>query len=120
MPAVIIDGAAPVSGVHQVHIEALAKKSISTDLNTSLPADFYHSPAIYQLERRAIFSKRWFLVSHKARYRNVGDYVQYEMAGFNFVVVKNKDGALVGFHNTCRWVGEGISLVVPCPELDSS
>jgi phenylpropionate dioxygenase-like ring-hydroxylating dioxygenase large terminal subunit len=104
MPVAVLNGATatPVSGVHQVHIEGLAQKNISTDLDSSLPADFYHSPAIYQLERRAIFSKRWFLVSHKARYRNVGDFVQYDMAGFNFVVVKNKEGALVAFHNLCR------------------
>jgi phenylpropionate dioxygenase-like ring-hydroxylating dioxygenase large terminal subunit len=90
------------SAVHRLHLEGLSKKTISTNLESSLPDDFYHSPQIYQLERRAIFSRRWFLVSHKARYRNVGDYVQYEMAGFNFVVVKNKEGTIVGFHNICR------------------
>jgi phenylpropionate dioxygenase-like ring-hydroxylating dioxygenase large terminal subunit len=83
-------------------MQDLSSKVIPTDLNSSLPAGFYHSQAIYQLERRAIFSKRWFLVSHKARHRHVGDFVQYEMAGFNFVVVKNKEGSLVGFHNICR------------------
>ncbi|KIW81235.1 hypothetical protein Z517_04260 [Fonsecaea pedrosoi CBS 271.37] len=88
--------------VHQLHIKGLSQKTISTDVGSSLPNGFYHLPAIYQLERRAIFSKRWFLVSHKARYRHVGDYVQYEMAGFNFVVVKDKQGDIVGFHNMCR------------------
>lgn len=98
------NGDDPVSGIHEVHVQRLSLKSISTDLKVSLPAAFYHSQSIYQLERRAIFSKRWFLVSHKARYRNTGDFVQYEMAGFNFVVVKNKEGTLVGFHNICRYV----------------
>ena len=102
MPGPVTVTSAPADIVHQLHLQGLSTKSISTDLEHSLPNDFYHSPTIYQLERRAIFSKRWFLVSHKARYRNVGDYVQYEMAGFNFVVVKNKAGAIVGFHNICR------------------
>lgn len=88
--------------IHAEHMSKLSQKTISQDVRKSLPATFYHSPAIYELERRAIFSKRWFLVSHKARYRNVGDFVQYEMAGFNFVVVRNKSGDIVGFHNTCR------------------
>ncbi|KIW48788.1 uncharacterized protein PV06_01353 [Exophiala oligosperma] len=92
----------PVSEIHEVMVQRLSIKSISTDLNISVPAAFYHSHSIYQLEKRAIFSRRWFLVSHKARYRNTGDFVQYEMAGFNFVVVKNKEGDLVGFHNICR------------------
>jgi phenylpropionate dioxygenase-like ring-hydroxylating dioxygenase large terminal subunit len=102
MPAPVADDVAPANVVHKLHLNGLSKKSISSDLGCSLPDEFYHSPTIHQLERRAIFSKRWFLVSHKARYRNVGDYVQYEMAGFNFVVVKNKAGDLVGFHNICR------------------
>lgn len=62
----------------------------------------YYSPQVYDLERRAIFSKHWILVSHKARYREPGDFVQYEMAGFNFIVVKNKDHEIVAFHNICR------------------
>jgi phenylpropionate dioxygenase-like ring-hydroxylating dioxygenase large terminal subunit len=92
----------PAETVHQLHLEGLTLKNISRTAGSSLPADFYHSRAIYQLERRAIFSKRWFLVSHKARYRDVGNYVQYDMAGFNFVVVKDKDGTIKGFHNICR------------------
>ncbi|KIW91672.1 uncharacterized protein Z519_07640 [Cladophialophora bantiana CBS 173.52] len=93
---------APAAVVHQLHLKGLSEKTISTDVGCSLPDGFYHLPAIYHLERRAIFSKRWILVSHKARYCNVGDYVQYDMAGFNFVVVKNKEGDIVGFHNICR------------------
>ncbi|KAK5274039.1 hypothetical protein LTR99_000705 [Exophiala xenobiotica] len=104
MPTAALSGNACTSGsgVHESHMQGLSSKVITTDLNSSLPAGFYHSQAVYQLERRAIFSKRWFLVSHKARHRHVGDFVQYEMAGFNFVVVKNKEGKLVGFHNICR------------------
>ena len=97
-----LNGNTLIAGVHENHVRGLSTKVISTDLNSSLPAEFYHSQAIYQLERRAIFSKRWFLVSHKARYSNVGDFVQYEMAGFNFVMVKSKDRSIVGFHNVCR------------------
>ena len=102
MPAAVTTETTPVSGVHEIHIQGLSMKDVSTELHSSLPDEFYHSPVVYQLERRAIFSKRWFLVSHKARYRNVGDFVQYEMAGFNFVVVKNKTGEIAGFHNICR------------------
>jgi hypothetical protein len=90
---------------HAAYVKSLFESiSKEKDLLTSLPAAFYQSPQIYELERRAIFSKSWFLVSHRARYRNVGDYVQYEMAGFNFVVFKNKDEKIVGWHNVCRCV----------------
>lgn len=65
-------------------------------------SSMYCSEEIYALERRAIFSQQWCLISHKARYRDPGDFVQYEMAGFNFVVVKNKGQEIVAFHNICR------------------
>lgn len=91
------------NSVHDAHILGLSKKHVSQDVSSSMPAKMYHAPQVYELERRAIFSKRWFLVSHKARYKEVGDFVSYEMAGFNFVILKNKDRKIIGFHNVCRY-----------------
>jgi len=88
--------------LHQAHSLGLSKKTISKEIGSSIPSKMYYLPEIYQLERRAIFSKHWFLISHQARYKNIGDYVQYEMAGFSFVVVRNKENKVVGFHNICR------------------
>lgn len=102
MSVTVANATSASNGVHAKHLEGLSQKLLSKDLHSSLPGEFYCSLQVYQLERRAIFSKRWFLVSHKARYRNTGDYVQYEMAGFNFVVVKNKAEKIVSFHNICR------------------
>jgi hypothetical protein len=92
-----------VRTVHDIHMRGLSKKHIEKDIRSSMPSRMYCAPEVYELERRAIFSKRWFLVSHKARYRNVGDFVLYEMAGFSFMVVRNKEQRLVGFHNICRY-----------------
>ncbi len=95
------------NGAHVEHLLGLSRKTISQELHRPLPGRFYCSPEVYDLERRAIFSKRWFLVSHKARCKEVGDYVQYEMAGFNFVVLRNKEGRIAGFHNIGRSVLPG-------------
>lgn len=89
--------------VHDVHMRGLSEKHIEKDIGSSMSSRMYVAPEVYELERRVIFSKRWFLVSHKARYRNVGDFVLYEMAGFSFVVVRNKEQRLVRFHNICRY-----------------
>jgi phenylpropionate dioxygenase-like ring-hydroxylating dioxygenase large terminal subunit len=90
-------------GIHETHAASLANKIVSVELQETLPAQYYHSPDVYELERRAIFSRRWVLMSHMSRYKEVGDFVQYEMAGFNFVVLKNKLGKIVAFHNICRY-----------------
>lgn len=34
----------------------------------ALPASWYRSPGMYELERRAIFSKKWILTTHKLRF----------------------------------------------------
>ncbi|KAI8300286.1 Carnitine monooxygenase oxygenase subunit [Colletotrichum sp. SAR11_59] len=68
----------------------------------ALPASWYRSPGMYELERRAIFSKRWLFVSHKARFVEAGDFVQITEAGFNFFLVKGRKGEIRGHHNVCR------------------
>lgn len=87
----------------------------------ALPSSWYHSEEIYQLERRAIFSKKWILVTHQLRFPQEGNWVRFEEAGFQFLLVKNKQGEIKGFHNVCRHRAfpivtkdEGRSKVLAC------
>ncbi|RDW62008.1 hypothetical protein BP6252_11441 [Coleophoma cylindrospora] len=57
---------------------------------------------IFQLERRAIFSKTWHFVAHASRFRKPGDYRTYEIAGFSFMLILGKDQKIRAFHNICR------------------
>ena len=68
----------------------------------NLPATWYHSPELYELERRAIFSKKWLLVTHKLRFTKPGDFLSFKEAGYPFVLCLDKDGNMNGFHNICR------------------
>lgn len=68
----------------------------------ALPASWYRRDEMYQLERRAIFSKRWLLVTHKLRFNKLGDFIRFEQAGYAFVLCMDKDGTINGFHNICR------------------
>ncbi|CBF71397.1 hypothetical protein AN6756.2 [Aspergillus nidulans FGSC A4] len=68
----------------------------------SLPASWYRSEAMYQLERRAILSKRWMLLTHCNRFNKAGDYLFFIIADFSFFLVRVRDGRVNGFHNICR------------------
>lgn len=68
----------------------------------ALPAQWYRSPALYSLERRAIFSKKWMVIIHETRFPNSGDYVQYTVAGYNFFVIKDRKNTIRAFHNVFR------------------
>ncbi|KAF7554710.1 hypothetical protein G7Z17_g2729 [Cylindrodendrum hubeiense] len=68
----------------------------------ALPSAWYRSEEIYELERRAIFSKKWILVTHKLRFTDNGAWIRFEEAGFQFFLVRNNNGKINGFHNICR------------------
>ena len=73
------------------------------------------------MERRAIFSRKWMLISHQVRFRNTGDWVKFEIANYEFIVSRDRKGNLNAFHNTCRHrayplveTGAGKSQIFSC------
>lgn len=68
----------------------------------ALPSIWYRSPEMYELERRAIFSRKWMLVSHELRLPKTGDFVRITEAGFQFFLIKDREGNINAFHNICR------------------
>jgi len=77
----------------------------SSALNESvraLPANWYTSEEMYQLERRAIFSRRWLILTHKSRLAKPGDFIRYNIANYDIVVSKDRFGRIHTSHNVCR------------------
>lgn len=79
------------------------------------------SQSLFELERRAVFSKSWLCVSHRSRFGKPGDYVTYEVAGYPFFLILGRDSVLRAFHNVCRHraysitrKAAGSSLVLGC------
>ncbi|KAH7120747.1 Rieske [2Fe-2S] iron-sulfur domain-containing protein [Dendryphion nanum] len=68
----------------------------------ALPAVWYTSQEMYELERRAIFSRKWLLLTHKLRLPEVGSFLRYDVAGFDIVVSRDRTGTINAFHNVCR------------------
>ncbi|KAF5234951.1 hypothetical protein FAUST_7382 [Fusarium austroamericanum] len=68
----------------------------------ALPSTWYTSPEMFELERRAIFSKKWLLVSHQNRLPKAGDWLKFNTTGYEVVVARDRKGNLNGFHNVCR------------------
>src|ERR1700761_8401343 len=85
------------------------RTSVAEDNNDSnhnpvraLPSNWYTSEDMYELERRAIFSKRWMLITHKTRFTQPGDFLKFDVAGYPFVLCQTRTGEITGFHNVCR------------------
>ncbi|KAI5955377.1 hypothetical protein KGF54_001938 [Candida jiufengensis] len=69
----------------------------------TLPASWWHSENIFNLEKRAIFHKSWLYCIHNSRFTKPGDYFSFNVTGINFFIIKSKNtGELKAFHNVCR------------------
>jgi phenylpropionate dioxygenase-like ring-hydroxylating dioxygenase large terminal subunit len=68
----------------------------------ALPASWYTSRAMYEMERRAIFTRRWLFMTHSSRVKNSGDWLRYTVAGYDFIITKDRQGNTNAFHNVCR------------------
>ncbi|KAG6038968.1 hypothetical protein E4U41_003423 [Claviceps citrina] len=68
----------------------------------ALPSSWYTSQELYELERRAIFSKKWLLTTHKARLLHPGDWLRYDVAGYQFIITRDRQENINAFHNVCR------------------
>ncbi|KAE8151240.1 hypothetical protein BDV25DRAFT_171620 [Aspergillus avenaceus] len=66
------------------------------------PADWWTGRDIFEVERRAIFSKTWLCLAHRSRFAKTGDYQCYDVAGFSIFLIRGKDGEVRAFHNVCR------------------
>ncbi|KAF4951723.1 hypothetical protein FSARC_12846 [Fusarium sarcochroum] len=74
----------------------------SEALEGNFPASWYTQQGFYEFERRAIFSKQWLLMTHRIRLPEPGSFLRFELAGFDFFLIKDKKNEIHAFHNICR------------------
>ncbi|KAF1849713.1 Bet v1-like protein [Cucurbitaria berberidis CBS 394.84] len=62
-----------------------------SSLTRTLPASWFCSSPLYQLERRAVFLKSWYLLGPVTRFHQVGEEVKYEVAQVSLTVCRRSD-----------------------------
>lgn len=87
----------------------------------TLPASWYHDPAVLRRERTAVWARSWLVFAPRARLDRPGRYVAATIAGWPLFVVVRPDGSLAGFHNVCAhragpivWDGHGTAGNLVC------
>ncbi|MCA9692345.1 MAG: aromatic ring-hydroxylating dioxygenase subunit alpha [Myxococcales bacterium] len=73
------------------------------------PSSWYTAPALYELERRAVFARSWQPVARVEQLITPGSYISGCLAGEPWVVTRGDDGALRAFHNVCRHKGHAVA-----------
>ena len=88
----------------------------------TLPQPFYTDPDIYAFDVSTIFTRSWLMLGFETELPQVGSYLALTVGPNPVFLVRNRDGKILGFHNTCRHRGaqilaDGIGRVpkVVCP-----
>lgn len=63
---------------------------------------WYTDPNILESEYKEIFEKSWLPLGRLDQVRNIGDYFTGNIVGNPFLVVKDEENNLRGWHNVCR------------------
>jgi choline monooxygenase len=74
----------------------------SLDRAFTIPATWYTSEELYQLELKSVFAYSWQMVARIDQVSKPGQYATADIAGEPIVVVRGNDNILRGFFNVCR------------------
>jgi Rieske 2Fe-2S family protein len=74
----------------------------------TLPAADYHDPARYRAEMDAIWSRTWINVCRSSDVAGPRCFRTVRVAGAEIVLLRDENGLLRGFHNTCRHRGSAL------------
>jgi glycine betaine monooxygenase A len=75
---------------------------------TALEREFYCSEEEYQVDLDMIWYRDWLFVGHDCEVPNAGNYLTVQIGEYPVVVVRDRDGTLNAFHNSCRHRGSRI------------
>jgi phenylpropionate dioxygenase-like ring-hydroxylating dioxygenase large terminal subunit len=89
---------------------------------STIPAAWYVSEGIAELERQAVFARTWQVIARADQVRQPGQFVTAELAGEPLVVIRGADKQLCAFYNVCRHHAaavatevEGTANILRCP-----
>jgi Rieske 2Fe-2S family protein len=79
---------------------------------TPLSRDFYCSQEDYQVDLEMIWYRDWLFAGHDCEVGNAGDYLTVQVGDYPVVIVRDRDGSIRAFHNSCRHRGSRICSTV--------
>ncbi len=80
------------------------KKPLNDKAESSytLPAEYYLSTDIFEIEKEKIFYKTWQYVAHESMLPDSGDYICLDICDESIFVIRSSDNKLRAFYNICR------------------
>jgi len=76
----------------------------------SLPGAFYTSAEVFQADLDAVFAADWVFACNVAEIPLPGDYLTLAIGPSSVIVLRDRDGQVRAWHNTCRHRGSRLCL----------
>lgn len=76
--------------------------------NYSLPQAFYNDSGLFKQDMHNLFYRHWLFVAHDCELPNAGDYLTHTVGEYPVIILRDRDGVIRAFHNTCRHRGSRI------------
>ncbi len=99
----------------------LREESIRDLGNAPISASRYTSPEFFRLENERLWPNVWQFAAREEDMPDPGDCVVYENANRSYLLIRQSDGSVRGFHNVCLHRGRklrltsGYSQQLKCP-----
>jgi Rieske 2Fe-2S family protein len=77
-------------------------------LKTPLERGFYGGEEEHRLDLELIWYRDWLFVGHDCEVAKSGDYMTVQIGEYPILIVRDRDGSLRAFHNSCRHRGSRI------------
>ena len=71
----------------------------------SLPQPFYTDPDVFERDMTHIWKQYWLFAGVSAEIPKKGDYFTYQVHNDSVIIIRNDEGAISAFFNTCRHRG---------------
>ena len=74
----------------------------------SLPQPFYVDQQFFDLDMELIWYRDWLFAGHDCELPKTGSYFTLQVGAYPIVVLRDKDGGIRAFHNSCRHRGSRV------------
>ncbi|WP_217645510.1 aromatic ring-hydroxylating oxygenase subunit alpha [Oceanisphaera psychrotolerans] len=94
-----------------MEIKMMANKSETLELirqrkpRHSLSRALYHDAGVYQQDLEQIWYKEWIFAGHSFEIPKAGNYLTLQIGSYPVVIVRDNNGDVRAFHNSCRHRG---------------
>lgn len=80
-------------------------------MSATLPAKWYHDPAVYEAERENIFFRSWQFVGLSIDVSMPGDFIRARILNQELLITRDRGGQLRAFYNICTHRGALLTSV---------